>query len=247
MSPTENVTLLIHQLKSEHAAKYKKGIYHFTQTSLAYNSNRIEGSKLSHEHTINLFNTHTILSNGDEVIDSNDIIETMNHFRAFDFILNNYAVPTDEEIVKHLHKILKSNTTDADNDWFNVGEYKSLPNTIGDKETCPPNKVADEISRLLDSYNKLSQHDLHSLLRFHVDFEAIHPFQDGNGRVGRLLLFKDCLAFGIIPFIIDNEHKQFYYRGLREFYREPGYLTDTCLSAQDKYTAYCKHFVKDFS
>ena len=222
MSPQENVQRLIHQLKTEQAAKYKNGIYHYTQTSLAYNSNRIEGSKLSHEHTINLFNTHTILSSGDEVIDSNDIIETMNHFRAFDYILKNYDQPTDENFIKQLHKILKANTTDADLDWFNVGEYKGLPN------------------------QNIRSHNFHDLLKFHVDFEAIHPFQDGNGRVGRLLLFKDCLAFGIVPFIIDNDHKQFYYRCLREFYREPGYLTDTCLSAQDKYTAYCKHFVKDF-
>ena len=243
---TNNVDKLIKQLISEKAAEYKNGIYHFTQTSLAYNSNRIEGSKLSHEHTINLFNTHTILSNGDEVIDSNDIIETMNHFRAFDYILQNYAQPLNEDFIKHLHRILKSNTTDADQDWFNVGEYKALANTIGDKETCPPEKVAAEISKLINSYLQLSNHDFHALLKFHVDFEAIHPFQDGNGRVGRLILFKECLNYNIIPFIIDNDHKQFYYRGLREFYREPGYLTDTCLSAQDKYTAYCKHFVKDF-
>ena len=247
MSPQENVQRLIHQLKTEQAAKYKNGIYHYTQTSLAYNSNRIEGSKLSHEHTINLFNTHTILSSGDEVIDSNDIIETMNHFRAFDYILKNYDQPTDEKFIKQLHKILKANTTDADLDWFNVGEYKGLPNTIGDKETCSPDNVAEEIQKLLTHYQNMGGHDFHDLLKFHVDFEAIHPFQDGNGRVGRLLLFKDCLAFGIVPFIIDNDHKQFYYRGLREFYREPGYLTDTCLSAQDKYTAYCKHFVKDFT
>lgn len=243
---SDNVKRLIKQLLSEKEAKYKNGIYHFTQTNLAYNSNRIEGSKLSHEHTVNLFNTHTILSNGDEVIDSNDITETMNHFRAFDFILKNYAQPLDEKIIKQLHKILKTNTTDADLDWFNVGEYKSLANTIGDKETCPPDKVASEMEKLIDNYLLLPEHDFHALLKFHVDFEAIHPFQDGNGRVGRLLLFKECLKHNIVPFIIDNDHKQFYYRGLREFYREPGYLTDTCLSAQDKYTAYCRHLVKDF-
>lgn len=242
-----NVNKLIKQLISEKAAKYKNGIYHFTQTNLAYNSNRIEGSKLSHEHTINLFNTHTILSNGDEVIDSNDIIETLNHFRAFDYILKNYAEPLNEKLIKHLHGILKANTTDSDLDWFNVGEYKALANTIGEKETCPPQEVAGKMHKLLANYCKQTGYDLHTLLKFHVDFEAIHPFQDGNGRVGRLLLFKECLNHNIIPFIIDNDHKQFYYRGLREFYREPGYLTDTCLSAQDKYTAYCKHLVKDFN
>ncbi|SDO97636.1 Fic family protein [Selenomonas ruminantium] len=170
----------------------------------------------------------------------------MNHFRAFDFILQNYAQSLNEKIIKHLHKILKTNTTDADLDWFNVGEYKALANTIGDKENSPPDKVTSDMEKLIDDYLMLSKYDFHTLLKFHVDFEAIHPFQDGNGRVGRLLLFKECLNHGIIPFIIDNDHKQFYSRGLREIYRESGYLTDTCLSAQDKYTAYCKHFVKDF-
>ena len=244
---TTNVEKLIKQLLSEKAAKYKNGIYHFTQTNLAFNSNRIEGSKLSHEHTVNLFNTHTILSNGDEVIDSNDIIETMNHFRAFDYILQNHDQPLSEAIIKQIHKILKANTTDADLDWFNIGEYKALANTIGDKETCPPENVAYEMQKLIACYQNLPQHDFHALLKFHVDFESIHPFQDGNGRVGRLILFKECLNHNIVPFIIDNDHKQFYYRGLREFHREPGYLTDTCLSAQDKYVAYCRHLVKDFS
>ena len=242
-----NVDKLIQQLISEKAAKYKNGIYHFTQTSLAYNSNRIEGSKLSHEHTINLFNTHTLLSSGDEVIDSNDIIETMNHFRAFDYILQNYNEPLNEELIKHLHKILKNNTTDADYEWFNIGEYKSLANTIGDQEICPPDMVPQKMQNLIQNYLSIPQHDFHCLLKFHVDFESIHPFQDGNGRVGRLLLFKECLNHNIIPFIIDHEHKLFYYRGLHEFYREPGYLTDTCLSAQDKYIAYCRHLVKDFA
>ena len=241
-----SVEKLIRQLLDEQAHVYKNGIYHYTQTALAYNSNRIEGSKLSHEHTVNLFNTHTILSNGDEVIDSNDIIETMNHFRAFDFALKNYKCTIDEDFIKHLHGILKANTTDADLEWFNVGEYKSLPNTIGDKDTCPPGQVAGEIRRLLAGYNELPGSDLHAILKFHVDFEAIHPFQDGNGRVGRLLLFKECLACGIVPFIIDEEHKLFYYRGLREFYREPGFLTDTCLSAQDKYKVYCQRLVREF-
>lgn len=247
MIPDNNVKKLINQLISEKEVKYKNGIYHYTQTTLAYNSNRIEGSKLSHEHTVNLFNTHTFLSNGDEVIDSNDIIETMNHFRAFDFILTRYDQDVDENFIKKIHKILKSNTTDADLDWFNVGEYKSLSNTIGDKETCPPAQVANEMNKLVQKYISLNRHDFHTLLKFHVRFEEIHPFQDGNGRVGRLLLFKDCLKYGIIPFIIDHEHKLFYYRGLNEFHREPGYLTDTCLSAQDKYIAYCKHLVKNFN
>ena len=135
-----NVEKLVHQLLDEQQCQYKNVIYQYTQTTLAYNSNRIEGSKLSHEHTVNLFNTHTILSSGNEVINSNDIIETMNHFRAFDFMLKNYDSPTDETFIKELHRILKTNTTDADLDWFNVGEYKSLPNTIGDQETCPPDQ-----------------------------------------------------------------------------------------------------------
>ena len=233
------------QLIYERGKKYKGGIYYFTQTELAYNSNRIEGSKLSKEHTASLFETKTIIADG-EVIKSDDIVETLNHFRAFDYLLNNVHAPLTEEIIKNFHKILKTGTSDADLDWFNVGEYKKMDNIIGDKYTTPPGKVAEEISLLLQRYNEKQNKVFADIIDFHYKFESIHPFQDGNGRVGRLLMYRECLANNVIPFIIDADHKDFYYRGLREYSKEKGYLRDTCLSAQDKYTAYCKRLVPDF-
>ena len=243
---TNNIQLLLNRLISERAAKYQNGIYHWTQVDLAYNSNRIEGSQLSHEHTMSLFDTHSILTSENEVIKSNDIIETLNHFRAFDYCLLHYNEALTNDFIKHIHQLLKTNTSDADLEWFAVGEYKKLPNLVGDMETVSPEETPNEMDALLQQYKQISRHTLQDLLSFHVKFESIHPFQDGNGRVGRLLLFKECLKFGLVPFIIDEAHKLFYYRGIREFRREPGYLTDTCLSAQDKYIAYCKKLVPGF-
>ena len=243
----DNVNLLLNQLLTERAAKYQKGIYHLTQVSLAYNSNRIEGSQLSHEHTMSLFDTRSILANENEIIKSNDIIETLNHFRAFDYCLLHYSDKLTDDFIKHIHKLLKTNTTDADLEWFAVGEYKKMPNLVGNVDTVSPSETPGEMASLLCHYQLSNHHTLQDILSFHVKFESIHPFQDGNGRVGRLLLFKECLKFGLIPFIIDEAHKLYYYRGIREFHHEPGYLTDTCLSAQDKYIAYCQKLVPGFS
>jgi Fic family protein len=243
MKPTE---LLVKQFEEERKIKYKGGMYFFTQTDLAYNSNRIEGSRLTKDHTRSLFETKSILANKDELIRSDDVIETNNHFRAFDYMLDNYKKPLSEQLIKDIHRILKASTSDADLTWFNVGEYKSQENMVGDMETTCPEDVQSDISRLLEEYLSERKKNIDHIIDFHVKFEKIHPFQDGNGRVGRMIMFKECLSHNTIPFIIDAEHKEFYYRGLREYFKEKGYLMDTCLSAQDKYTAYCKKLVPDF-
>lgn len=240
------VERLLKQLKIEREHKYKKGIYYITQVELAYNSNRIEGSRLKREHTESLFSTKTILANQDDIIRSDDIIETTNHFRAFDYLLDTSKEILNETMIKEFHRILKTGTSDSDISWFKVGDYKKLPNTIAEKDTTPPEEVEDAVNNLLDDYNSLDRCSFNDILRFHVQFEKIHPFQDGNGRVGRLIMFRECLKNNIVPFIIDSNHKEFYYRGLREYFKEPNYLRDTCLSAQDKYKLYCKKFVKDW-
>ena len=238
-----DITNLIKQLQTEKAMKYKGGIYYLTQIELTYNSNRIEGSKLSKEHTRNLFETSSILTNKDEIVKKDDIIEATNHFRAFDYILDNYAKPLNEDMIKYIHFMLKQGTDDAFEDWFNVGAYKALANYIGEKPTTAPADVAKEMQSLLKRYQKETTKTIEDIIDFNVHFETIHPFQDGNGRVGRLIMFKECLQNNILPFIIDNEHKLFYYRGLAEYKREKGYLVDTCKSAQDKYELYCQQLV----
>ena len=242
-----NVKALLNQLQTEREHKYKGGIYCYTQTELAYNSNRIEGSRLSREHTVNLFETKTLLAAQDEVIRSDDVIETMNHFRAFDYLLLHVGEELSSQFIKYLHFLLKNGTSDAYLDWFKVGDYKKIANLIGGiKETSAPEQVAGEMQELLDSYETVPCHDINSIVDFHERFESIHPFQDGNGRVGRLLMFKECLRCGEVPFIIDTEHQEFYYRGLRLYHEEKGYLRDTCLSAQDRYKAYCAKLVPGF-
>lgn len=241
-----DISALLHQLRAERERKYKGGIYYFTQTELAYNSNRIEGSRLSREHTRNLFETKTLIAAKDEAIRADDVVETMNHFRAFDHVLSGAEEALTEEFIKHLHFILKAGTSDAGMEWFRVGEYKKVANIVGGHETSAPEDVPRDIRDLLERYEEASSHDIDSILAFHERFESIHPFQDGNGRVGRLILFKECLRQGVVPFIIDSEHKDFYYRGLRMYHEEKGYLRDTCLSAQDKYTAYCTKMVPGF-
>ena len=230
---------LIIQMKNERNSNCK-GIYYITQVELAYNSNRIEGNKLAKEHICSLFETATISTNGNEVIDKNDIIETSNHFHAFDYILDTIKEPLTEKYIKSLHYILKQATDDAFKSWFNVGEYKRLENFIDEQTTSKPENVSENIRELLTKYNKKTKKTIEDVIDFHVFFEKIHPFQDGNGRVGRLIMFKECLNNGIVPFIIDNEHKLFYYRGLREYDKEKGYLIDTCKFAQDKYRCYMK-------
>ena len=233
---------LLRQLQEEMRMKLKGGLYHQTQVKLAYNSNRIEGSRLSEDQTRCIFETNTLDVPPEATADVDDIVETMNHFACFDFMLEHAAEPLTEDLVKELHRILKSSTSDARKDWFRVGEYKSRPNVVGDAPTTAPAKVAAAMRSLLSEYAGKQLVSLSDILEFHVRFERIHPFQDGNGRVGRLLLFKECLRWNVMPFIIGHEHKLFYYRGLKEYDVEPGYLTGTCQSAQDSFEAMVRYF-----
>lgn len=237
---------ILKQLSQEQKMQYKGGIYYLTQIDLAYNSNRIEGSQLSKEHTRSLFETQTLTAAKDELIRADDVIEARKHFRAFDYILLNTMQELSEKSIKEIHKILKQGTSDADLSWFRTGEYKALENIVGGHATTPPGQVANQIKALLAAYNAPGTRTLAEIIDFHVSFEQIHPFQDGNGRVGRLLMFKECLKNNIVPFIIDNLHKNYYYRGLDQYAKEKGYLIDTCLSAQDKYAALCMKFVPGF-
>ena len=237
----ETKSPLLKQLIEEKGIKLKGGIYHQIQINFAYNSNHIEGSRLSEDQTRYIYETHSIISNKEETISINDINETLNHFRCFDYILENVNILT-EELIKEIHKILKTNTLDSLQDWFKVGEYKLRPNTVGGKRTTPPSKVKGEMRKLLKEYNEKENITFDDIIEFHYNFESIHPFQDGNGRVGRLIMFKECLRNNIVPFIIDEKYKAFYYRGLKEFEYEKGYLIDTCLSAQDKFKELLDYF-----
>ena len=235
------VKTLLSILQEEKRTKYAGGIYHKTQIDLTYNSNHIEGSRLTHDQTRYIFETNTI-SVENEVLNVDDVIETSNHFRCIDLIIDHAASTLSEHFIKKLHHILKTGTSDSRKDWFAVGEYKRLPNEVGGMQTSLPEEVADRMKALLSDYNAVPKKTLDDILDFHVRFERIHPFQDGNGRVGRLIMFKECLKYNIVPFIIEENLKLFYYRGLKEWYNEKGYLTDTCLTAQDKYKAYLDYF-----
>ena len=235
------VKTLLSILQEEKRTKYAGGIYHKTQIDLTYNSNRIEGNRLTHDQTRYIFETNTI-GVENEVLNVDDVIETSNHFRCIDLIIDHAASTLSEHFIKKLHHILKTGTSDSRKDWFAVGEYKRLPNEVGGMQTSLPEEVADKMKALLSDYNAVSKKTLDDILDFHVRFERIHPFQDGNGRVGRLIMFKECLKYNIVPFIIEENLKLFYYRSLKEWYNEKGYLTDTCLTAQDKYKAYLDYF-----
>lgn len=235
------VKTLLSILQEEKRTKYAGGIYHKTQIDLTYNSNHIEGSRLTHDQTRYIFETNTI-GVENEVLNVDDVIETSNHFRCIDLIIDHAASTLSEHFIKKLHHILKTGTSDSRKDWFAVGEYKRLPNEVGGMQTALPEEVADRMKALLSDYNAVPKKTLDDILDFHVRFERIHPFQDGNGRVGRLIMFKECLKYNIVPFIIEENLKLFYYRGLKEWYNEKGYLTDTCLTAQDKYKAYLDYF-----
>lgn len=235
------VKTLLSVLQEEKQTKYAGGIYHKTQIDLTYNSNHIEGSRLTHDQTRYIFETNTI-GVENEVLNVDDVIETSNHFRCIDLIIDHAASTLSEHFIKKLHHILKTGTSDSRKDWFAVGEYKRLPNEVGGMQTSLPEEVADRMKALLSDYNAVPKKTLDDILDFHVRFERIHPFQDGNGRVGRLIMFKECLKYNIVPFIIEENLKLFYYRGLKEWYNEKGYLTDTCLIAQDKYKAYLDYF-----
>ena len=228
-------------LRQEKEAKLKGGIYHKTQIDLTYNSNHIEGSRLTHDQTRYIFETNTIGIEG-ESVRVDDIIETTNHFRCIDLIIDRAEERLTESLIKELHLILKSGTSDSRKDWFTVGDYKRLPNEVGGNETTAPEDVHREIKALLKEYNAKKRKSFEDIIDLHQRFEAIHPFQDGNGRVGRLVMFKECLANGYVPFIITEELKMFYYRGLREWNNIRGYLLDTCLTAQDNYKAVLDYF-----
>ena len=228
-------------LRQEKEARLNGGIYHKTQIDLTYNSNHIEGSRLTHDQTRYIFETNTIGIEG-ESIRVDDIIETTNHFRCIDLIIDRAEEQLTESLIKELHLILKSGTSDSRRDWFTVGDYKLLPNEVGGSETTAPEDVHREMQALLKEYNGKKQKSFEDIIDLHQRFESIHPFQDGNGRVGRLVMFKECLANGYVPFIITEELKMFYYRGLREWNNVRGYLLDTCLTAQDNYKAVLDYF-----
>ena len=232
---------LLDILLREKRSALSGGIYHKVQIELTYNSNHIEGSRLTHDQTRYIFETNTIGVTGDAV-NVDDVVEAANHFRCIDLVIENAGTTLSESFIKELHRTLKGGTSDSRKSWFAVGDYKKLPNEVGGIETTPPEEVDREMKAFLADYNLEAEKGLEDILEFHYRFERIHPFQDGNGRVGRLILFKECLRFGIVPFIIDDEMKMFYYRGLSEWKRERGYLVDTCLSAQDKFKKYLDYF-----
>lgn len=236
---------LLDILKEEKQSQVSGGIYHKIQIELTYNSNHIEGSRLTHDQTRYIFETNTV-GITDEGVRVDDIIETTNHFRSIDEIIENAKSCLSEKFIKNLHFILKTGTSDAKKDWFAVGDYKKMPNEVGGMDTTLPEDVSEDMKKLLADYNCKENVGLHDIIEFHVRFERIHPFQDGNGRVGRLIMFKECLKHGIVPFIIEDDIKMFYYRGLKEWSREKGYLTDTCLSAQDKFKKYLDYFRIDY-
>lgn len=231
----DKVSPLLTMLREQKESGMKGGIYHRTQIDLTYNSNHMEGSRLTHEQTRYIFETNTIGMNTGESMNVDDIIETTNHFRCIDLIIDHATERPTETFIKELHRTLKNGTSDARRSWFAVGDYKRLPNEVGGMETTPPEHVHAEMKALLTSYNGKKNKTLEDIIDLHHRFETIHPFQDGNGRVGRLLMFKECLAMGEVPFIITDDLKMFYYRGLQQWPHIKGYLMDTCLTAQDRY------------
>lgn len=235
------VPVLLGILRREKAAGLSGGIYHKVQIELTYNSNHIEGGSLTHDQTRYIFETAAIASEG-AALRVDDIVETANHFRCVDIIIEQARRPLSEAFIKRLHFTLKNGTSDSRQSWFAAGGYKKLPNEVGGAETAPPEETAARVRELLVSYEKLRKRELDDLLDFHYRFERIHPFQDGNGRVGRLILFKECLRNGVVPFIITDGLRMFYYRGLREWEQERGYLRDTCLTAQDNFKAVLDYF-----
>lgn len=236
--PNKLTSFLVEEMESHR----KGGIYHKTQVQLAYNSNRIEGSKLTEEQTRLIFETRTIGFKDQEAVPVDDIIETTNHFVAFDYLLRTISSPLSQEIIREFHRILKSGTADAQKTYFNVGAYKKLANEVGGQETARPEEVQQRMNELEDWYNKQKIRNIQTLAEYHWRFENIHPFQDGNGRVGRLILFRESLRNNVLPFVIDNNHKLYYYRGLKEFKTTPGFLVGTMQSAQDTYQTWVKYF-----
>lgn len=236
---------LLSRLRVEKKAAIKGGIYHKVQIDLTYNSNHMEGSRLTHDQTRYIFETNTIGSG--ENIRVDDVIETANHFRCIDLIIDSAAYAPSESFIKQLHAVLKNGTSDSRLNWFAVGDYKKVANEVGGKETAEPKEVPAKMKALLADYHSKKTLNFDDLLDFHWRFESIHPFQDGNGRVGRLILFKECLRNGIVPFIISDDLKIFYYRGLQNWPSEKGYLRDTCLTAQDQFKKILDYFSVPYS
>lgn len=232
---------LIDVLKREQESQLSGGIYHKVQVDLTYNSNHIEGSRLTHDQTRYIFETNTI-GIDNELINVDDIVETANHFKCIDMIIENVNYCLSENFIKQLHYILKNGTSDSRKKWFAVGNYKKYTNEVGGKQTTLPENVAKEMKVLLSKYNSKKDVTFEDILDFHYKFECIHPFQDGNGRVGRLIMFKECLKHDIVPFIITEELKLYYYRGLKEWQYDKGYLKDTCLMAQDQFKFILDYF-----
>ena len=232
---------LLGVLQAEKASRLSGGIYHKVQIDFTYNSNHMEGSRLTHDQTRYIFETNTI-GVQETTLNVDDIVETANHFRCIDLIIDRAGSIINEALIKQLHAMLKNGTSDSRKDWFVVGDYKKLPNEVGGKVTALPKEVPAKMKELVAAYNAKKERTFDELLDFHYRFECLHPFQDGNGRIGRLLLFKECLRYNIVPFIIDEESKLFYYRGLKEWQNERGFLRDTCLAAQDKFKTYLDYF-----
>ena len=237
---------ILEVLREQKDMRLKGNLYHNTQIIFAYNTNHIEGSKLTEDQTRYIYETNTLLSEKDSIIDLDDILETANHFKLVDYMLEIADKKLTEKIIKEFHKILKEGTSDSRKEWFNVGEYKKLPNEVGGLNTTEPKNVERDMKKLLEWYESLNEITINEIIEFHVKFEKIHPFQDGNGRVGRIIAFKECLKNNIAPFIIMDKEKLFYYRGLNQYQinKEKGYLIDTCLNAQDQYKGLIEHFLK---
>ena len=231
---------ILQTLREEKAAKISGGLYQELQVRMTYNSNHIEGSRLTEDQTRLIFETNTLDAGDGVPVD--DILETVHHFRAIDYVIDCADDVLTEEIIKELHFILKHDTKDSTLDWFAVGEYKKRPNVVGGRETTKPKDVPARMKALLDAYNAKREVTIQDIIAFHAEFEKIHPFQDGNGRVGRLIALKECLRFNIVPFLIEDSKKAFYYRGLSEWDNEKGWLTDTCLDGQDTFKRLLKMF-----
>ncbi len=231
---------LLSILREQKEMNYKGGIYHRTQIDLTYNSNHIEGSRLTPEQTRYIFETNTI-GISDEAVNVDDVLEAVNHFRCIDVIIDRAEEDLSEDLIKDLHRLLKASTSDSRKSWFKLGAYKQLPNEVGGTETTAPEAVAESMAELIEAYHN-GDHQLEDIIDFHHQFECIHPFQDGNGRVGRLIMFKECLKYDIVPFIISDDLKFYYYRGLQEWKRTRGFLLDTCLTAQDRYKTLLDYF-----
>lgn len=233
-------------LKEQKDMKLKGNLYHNTQITFAYNTNHIEGSKLTEEQTRYIYETNTLLTKKDDITDIDDILETANHFKLVDYMLDIAEQKLDENIIKEFHKILKEGTLSSRKEWFVVGDYKKLPNEVGGLKTTEPKNVVKEMKKLIQWYESIEKVTINEIIEFHAKFEKIHPFQDGNGRIGRIIAFKECLKNSIVPFIILDKEKLFYYRGLNQYQtnKEKGYLVDTCLNAQDQYINTIRYFLK---